>query len=293
MNKPNFFIVGAMKSGTSTLHSVLSSHPEVFMSEPKEPSFFVDHEDLKKLWPDMAKEKCSFDEPSYLELFDKAGSANIVGESSSNYTKIPHAPGVAKRISEFNPNSKILFVLREPTGRTISHYWHAVKREGETRSILDSIKSDSIYLDVSNYVLQIKEFLKYFDKKNVLVITLEEFSKAPADTIKNIFHWLEIDDKFIPDNLSKKNHVTPNTVRRQRKLGYLNDFNFRPLYQKIRPIIPRSIRELGQKILMPEIDRETVDLNEVVDYIKRAQQEQVAALCMLLDRKFPEWDNEH
>jgi Sulfotransferase domain len=289
MIKPNFFIVGSMKSGTSTIHSVISSHPEVFMSEPKEPSFFVDNEDLKRLWPEMAKNKCSFDNASYLELFQDAGSAKIVGESSSNYTKTPHAPGVAKRISEFNPDAKILFVLRNPVGRTISHYWHAVKREGETRSILEAIKSDSIYLDVSNYVLQIKEYSKYFDKKNIFVITLEEFSKSPSSTIKSLFYWLEIDGDFVPDNLRQRNHETPKKVRRQRKLGYFNRINYRPFYQQVRPIFPRFIRELGRNILLPKVDREAVGMNEVVEYLKRVQQKQNTDLCKLLDRDFSEW----
>ncbi|MDT8283069.1 MAG: sulfotransferase, partial [Gammaproteobacteria bacterium] len=269
-NKPNFFIVGSMKSGTSTIHSVISSHPEVFMSEPKEPSFFVNHEDLKRIWPEMAKEKYSYDEVSYLELFRDASRSKVVGESSSNYSKIPHAPGVARRISEFNPDAKILFVLRNPVSRTISHYWHSVKREGETRSILEAIKSDSIYLDVSNYILQINEYLRYFDKENIFVITLEQYSKSPASTIKSIFYWLGIDDRFVPDNLCKRSHETPKTVRRQRKLGFINRVNFKPFYKKIRPILPKFIRLIGQNVIMPKVNREAVEIHEVVDYIKRS-----------------------
>ena len=292
MRKPNFFIVGSMKSGTSTLHSILSLHPDVFMSEPKEPSFFVCHEDLKRLWPEMAKQKYSFDETSYLELFRNAGDSRIVGESSSNYTKLPHAPGVAKRISEFSPGAKILYVIRNPVGRTISHYWHAVKREGETRSIDEAIKSDPIYLDVSNYARQIQEYMNYFEKDNIRVITLEEYSKSPADTMKGIFNWLGIDDNVVPDNLGLRNHVTPKTVRRQRKLGFLNRINFRPVYNYIRPVIPRSVRKAGRNILLPGVDRDSVETKEVIDFIMRIQKEQITNLREILGRDFPEWEIE-
>ena len=95
MNKPNLFLIGSMKSGTTTLHDLLAEHPDISMSEPKEPCYFVDPDLLKNLWPEMWRMGYWKDEQAYLALFSGKSGAKYFGESSTDYTKMPKISGVA------------------------------------------------------------------------------------------------------------------------------------------------------------------------------------------------------
>ena len=67
--RPNLFIIGAMKSGTTYLRKLLAAHPAIFMCEPDEPSYFVEPRELRKLWPDMWRQRIWQSEKRYLALF--------------------------------------------------------------------------------------------------------------------------------------------------------------------------------------------------------------------------------
>ena len=97
---PNLFVIGAMKCGTTSLHSYLNCHPDVLMSEKKETDFFVKELNWEKGlgW--------------YKNLFD--GEATIIGESSQNYSKYQWWPGVPERISNLIESPKFVYVLRDP-----------------------------------------------------------------------------------------------------------------------------------------------------------------------------------
>ena len=131
---PNLFIVGAMKSGTSSLHNYLATHPEIYMSEFKEPQYFAD------LGKDISRNQFPTEE-AYLSLFKNAGNAKIIGESSTNYSKIPEFTGVPQRIKAFSPEAKIIYIMRDPIERALSHYWERVKRYLEGRDLLTTIKN--------------------------------------------------------------------------------------------------------------------------------------------------------
>src|SRR5688500_10257249 len=99
--KPNLFLLGAMKSGTSSVYKGLSEHPAIFMA-PAEPMHFSRPEN----WSRGHKE--------YLRLFQHASDEEYLGEASVEYTKRPFWSGVAERIHEFNPDARMLYVMRDP-----------------------------------------------------------------------------------------------------------------------------------------------------------------------------------
>jgi Sulfotransferase family len=151
--KPNLFLIGAMKSGTRYLTKLLNSHPSIFMCDPEEPSLFVDQAQLRRLWPDMWDGGYWKSQESYLRLFQTAENATIFGESSVYYTKRPLVMGVPEKIQQFNPDARFIYIMRDPVERAMSHYWHMVNWEGEWRSILDAIKEEPQYRDVSYYAM--------------------------------------------------------------------------------------------------------------------------------------------
>jgi len=109
--RPNLFVIGAMKSGTSSLHATLAAHPQIFMCRKKEPDYFI--------------EQCNWSrgERWYLSLFARAGDKPIIGESSTGYTQAPRFHGVPQRIRGFRPDARFVYIMRDPIERTISHYW--------------------------------------------------------------------------------------------------------------------------------------------------------------------------
>jgi Sulfotransferase domain len=175
--KPNLFIIGSMKSGTTFLWSLLASHPSIFVSRPKEPSYFVDPIQLRELLPWF--------------WMQGARDAKIVGEASVYYTHLPLASGVAERISQFNPDARLIYVMRDPIARTISHYWHRVRYEKEYRPILHAIKNDPRYLDVSFYRMQIVPYLNAFKRDQLKLLTFEELTNNTAETVPIDFSLVE------------------------------------------------------------------------------------------------------
>ena len=119
---PNLFIIGAMKSGTSLIHSYLNAHPSFFMCEPKESCYFVHPAQLD--CPNIKKLELWKSEEHYLELFQSANTVEIIGEASTLYAKLPRITGVPERIAQFNPDARSIYVMRDPIERAISHYWH-------------------------------------------------------------------------------------------------------------------------------------------------------------------------
>jgi len=288
--KPNFFIVGAMKSGTSSIHSILADHPEIFMSQPKEPCRFVEPQILKQKWVDMYKEGYCKDEKKYLSLFENAGNAKIIGESSTDYSKLPLIDNVVEKIYAFNPNAKILYIMRNPVNRTISHYWHAVKREGELRNIDQAIQEEPGFINVSDYAMQLTPYIQRFGREQVKAITLEEFNQNTIDHIKQIFQWMGVDEHYIPQNLNEREHETAAEVYQMRDYGVLNKLDLRWLKDKVKVCFPQSVRTLGKSLYQKKIKRKDAVNPQVNLSLQKTFQPKVKELSALLNRDFPEWD---
>src|SRR5277367_2746147 len=171
--KPGLFLIGAMKSGTNYLRKLLDLHPSIFMTEADEPSYFVDPQELKAIWPEMWARGYWRDERNYLRLFASAGEATVLGEASTNYAKSPLVTGVVERIHAFNPDARLIYLLRDPVERTISHYWHMVRYHSECRSIAAAIRHDTQYVAVSHYAMQLAPFRERFGDDRIMVLTHE------------------------------------------------------------------------------------------------------------------------
>lgn len=173
---PNFFIVGAPKAGTSSLHAWLRQHPQVFLPELKEPDFFtwqaIDAQQMHYGATDSTETR-----EAYLELFANAGSAKAIGEASVSYLYYPHT---AQAIHDFNPQARILVLLRDPVNRAISHY-KMDARLGYVKHSLESIFRGTTghaqqenwfqqYFKLGQYAGQIQRYASVFDAKQLLVL---------------------------------------------------------------------------------------------------------------------------
>src|SRR5262249_53847165 len=112
IHRPDFIVIGAMKSATTTLHEQLRRQPGLFMCRPKEPNFFSADAIHARGWA------------WYGSLFRSAGTEELRGESSTHYTKLPTYPRTVERMVQDLPRLKLIYLMRHPIDRLISQYVH-------------------------------------------------------------------------------------------------------------------------------------------------------------------------
>lgn len=179
IKKPNLFVVGVARAGTSSWHDYLKQHPEVFMSEEQRPNFFGENKDTNAEYFNT--------EEKYLFLFKDVKNQKIIGESSHLFGSL-NAP---IQIKEFNPASKIIIILRSPIDIL--------------RSAIDAAGG---YTDVGSLIFTFKELLysnnlkrwiDTFGKNNVHVIIFDDYVKDIKKEYQKVCDFLGIDNKFQPE----------------------------------------------------------------------------------------------
>ena len=186
-------IIGAMKSGTTSLFNYLADHPQIAACSDKEPSFF--------------SKKCMRDDEfeGYQNLWnDWNPNVHKLGiEASTSYTRItnPNYANAAENIAKFKKeekcNFKFLYVMRNPIDRIESQYTHAAAlKSKELRKYIASKTISSEAVDVSKYSMQIDEYYQRFDAKDILLIHFEDIKNNPVELLQNICRFLEIDSNY-------------------------------------------------------------------------------------------------
>ena len=185
---PTFFVIGAAKSGTTSLHYYLDQHPDVHMSKEKEPNYFS----FAHL-PDGPKHVIR-DRAAYESLFDS--SAPVRGEASVTYSFWPHPPGVAERIHAAVPDAKFIYVVRDPVERTLSHYRHRVVLGEERRSLAEVVENPDEpterYIAASSYATQLSQYLALFPLERFLVIDQADLRSDRDAVLRECFDFLGV-----------------------------------------------------------------------------------------------------
>lgn len=229
-----------MKGGTTSLHAYLSSHPDVFMTTPKEPNFFVAGGEWERgvAW--------------YESLFAGAGDAKARGEATTNYTKHPFFPGVPERIKSVVPDVRLLYVVRHPIERMVSHYVHLVSDYGERRPLGEALLENPRLLGISDYNAQIERYLEHFDRKRLLVVTSEALRDRRAETLRRIFAFLGVDTGWTPPNLDALLHRSADK-QVTTKLGD----RFAPLARAARSErVPAPVRRAASRLAFRSSERD-------------------------------------
>jgi len=197
---PNFFIVGAPRAGTTSLHAYLKEIPGIYMSLIKETNYFS-----RQLVPDNHPLLNPIrDQQKYLSLFDGVSNEKILGESSPLYLSDLEAP---KLIHEVSPNALILISLRDPIERALSHFTLVISDGGSTNTFhqelqdefkfgLHDITKPHLFLLSGLYSESVKRYQQIFGTKNVKIIIFEEFIQNPKQTIKEVLNFLNIQNSL-------------------------------------------------------------------------------------------------
>lgn len=286
---PNLFIIGAMKAGTSSLHEYLGQHPQIFMSRMKEPQYFAPH--LTR-WNQAWGQGNSYPEQGvdwYLHLFKDAGNVKYAGESSVSYSARPWVEDCEKRIAKFNPASRIIYLLRDPVERAISHYWYFVRDGREDQDILTAFKRRGEYIARSNYALQLQPYLNTFGHQQVFTLTVEELNAQPQRTFQSLFEWLGV-DKDVQIDTSMRFNVSDDRLLQTRRGRVFCDTMMKHWRWKLfEPRLPRAIPELLRRVTYRPVSKNLVDPSAAIEFLRPRLRRHTDALEILLGKQFPEW----
>ena len=188
---PNLLVVGGLKCGTTSLHHYLNLHPEISMSRPKELNFFV----AELNWP--------LGPGWYGEHFDRG--AAVRGETSPHYTDRPRLAGVPERMRELCPHARIVYMVRDPIDRMLSHYLHNVAGGYDDRPVEEAFASDdTAYVDRSRYAYQLEPYLEAFGPERIRIVSREELGTSRAETMRSLFEFLGVEPEFTSEEFERE-----------------------------------------------------------------------------------------
>ncbi len=279
---PNFIIIGGLKCGTTSIHHYLGLHPDIHMSKPKELNFFAAEQnwDLGLDW--------------YKGRFDDRVKIN--GESSPHYTNRPRFNGVAERIHEYCPDARLVYMVRDPIKRILSHWVHATGAGYETREFVETLsKPDTSYIHRSMYWMQLQPYLELFDPGQIEVITQEELGSNRDATMKKAFSFLGLDENFTSEQWDRqweksgaKQDSKYQVMERLIKLpGFRSlDRNFDRLPESMRWMVERAVHDPDKPPApKPEIP------DGLMTTLKGRFREDVAGLERHVGHKFDGWND--
>ncbi|NPD45562.1 MULTISPECIES: sulfotransferase [unclassified Lentimicrobium] len=252
LNKPNFFILGAAKSGTSTLYYYLMQHPQIFLSKEKEPTFFCEDFQLIK------------NTVEYFKLFDQVEKETIIGEASHAYFTDPESPRI---IHALFPKAKFLLILRNPVERAHSLF-HFMRRVGleETKTFEKAIHLEEeryhsvkfrkenkqypynyFYFRSGLFGEQLNRYFSLFEKSQFHIITMNELQMDFQGVMNKIFNFLKVD--IIPSQSGK-------IINQGYAIKYVNLQKAMYKTQKYSKSISQQIMGFN-KFEIPEIQEDT------------------------------------
>ncbi len=254
MRKPDFFVLGAAKAGTTSLYYYLNQHPDVYMSEPKEPFFFEAEYDkgLGYYWS---------------KYFAGWHGEKAIGEARHRNLYLPY---VASRIKESIPNAKLIVILRNPTDRAYSHWWHWYSNNEEPLPFENAIYEDlkriekgitfegeegtrlwcrhfdfktgknefRTYLDSGYYAQQLRRYLALFPESQIKIVFLEDLHHDPQRIVSELWGFLGVNPNYTLKDLTPQSISNTMAMKIARTVAKST---------KVHKIIPKQARK---KMLM-------------------------------------------
>ena len=262
MKIPNFLVIGAAKSGTTSLYQYLKQHPQIYMSPRKELKFFaLEGESPNFRGPGDEPHNCNAitDIETYQSYFQGVVNETAIGEASPRYIYIPKA---AERIKYHIPNAKMIAILRNPVDRAYSSFMHQVRKGRESLSFAQALLEEDKriennwaplwhYKQMGFYYTQLKRYFDLFESRQIKIYLYEDLETNSTSVVKEIFRFLEVDDTFIPDNTSiiyNKGGVPKNNALHELD-NALHELVHRQnlIKSALKPFLPSKLRKFIKK----------------------------------------------
>jgi len=306
---PNFFIVGAAKAGTTALWRYLAQHPEIAFSPIKETHFFSTDIDTARFRPEFAND-AAFNTAEYLKngmrepvhqafvrnaghyesLFANTGGANAVGEATVSYLWSVDA---AENIARYDPNARIIILLRDPAERAFSHYLMDLRMGYTTGTFQEALEADAqkeqgwgisnLYLDLGRYHQQVQRYLKHFPAEQVKILWYEDYKANAAALLRQVFQFLQVDAGHHIDTSQRHN------AAKLPKYGALQSvLKSKTLKKAARSVLPKSLKRGLQNNLYTTKGLPTLTNADRAFVLKHLRSD-IEALSLLLDRNLSHW----
>ena len=269
---PNLLIIGAMKSGTSSLHEYLNLHPDIFMSEPKEIHYYADinynEEFLQK----------------YKEHF--ISDKKILGTSPQSYTKCHNKfyKNIPERIYQDTPYVKMIYIVRNPIKRYASHVlesYHCDPIED-----IEYSKKTGNYVKTGMYGMQLQEYLKFFKREQIHILTTEDLNENRLVELNKIFNFLGVKEfkdgaRFDFVSNAAESKFIPRFIRSNK------------LYTTVRKVAPAFIDKIVKKcceVFLRDQMNKPVLTNEEELELRRVYSEDLVLFKELSGINYDNWN---
>lgn len=238
--KIDFIVIGASRSGTTWLHDNLINHPEIFMPKKvNEPTFFTKYYNK------------GFD--YYFQLFEGLKNQKAVGEITPDYLFSKKA---AIRIHNKYPKIKLIVILRNPQERLYSMYWmmHGKKINNyHNYNFNQAFTNDKETLEQGKYIKYINNYLKLFEKNQLLFLTFDELKSNPKSLLKKIYYFIKVNDSYEAPYITKKiNRASFHGSNGKSRILFFmwkifQKFNFKKIAFKIEKMNSNRIPDMSNK----------------------------------------------
>lgn len=273
---PNFFVVGAAKSGTTSLYEYMKMHPQIYMAPIKETHHFSTDIDNSKFRPNYArslnKDLSKFletdmqegifhafvkERDQYDKLFKNVKDEKAIGEITNSYL---YSQEAARNIFTRFPDAKVIMMLRNPIDRAFSHYLMDLRIGYETGDFMTALKKDmardpkgwgisNLYVEIGMYAEQVKRFIEIFPERQRRIYLFDDFKKDAGAVVKDMFTFLGVDPNVDIDYSQKFN---PSFIPKNKLIGKLN--TQKKIKDWLKGVLPKSVKSKFKKTFYTDKD---------------------------------------
>ena len=273
---PNFFVVGAAKSGTTSLYEYMKMHPQIYMAPIKETHHFSTDIDNSKFPPNYArslnKDLSKFletdmqegifhafvkERDQYDKLFKNVKDEKAIGEITNSYL---YSQEAARNIFTRFPDAKVIMMLRNPIDRAFSHYLMDLRIGYETNDFMTALKKDmardpkgwgisNLYVEIGMYAEQVKRFIEIFPERQRRIYLFDDFKKDAGAVVKDMFTFLGVDPNVDIDYSQKFN---PSFIPKNKLIGKLN--TQKKIKDWLKGVLPKSVKSKFKKTFYTDKD---------------------------------------
>ena len=237
------------------------------------------------------------DEVDYIELFKEVKKETIIGELSTGYL---YSNCAAENIYKFNPNAKIIMILRQPIERAYSHYLMDIAGlinydDGFVNALERDFKSDktgwgksNLYIELGLYFEQVKRYLNLFPKNQIKIILYDHLKTNNLEVLKEIYEFLGVDTKILIAEDSTYHENVSKFPRIKIRKTYLPFYN--AMKRNINPYIPDRIKAYAKNELLFSKKTPKLQLTEFYDCMHYFSDD-IKKLSVLIEKDLQHWLN--
>lgn len=296
--RPNLFLVGAQKSGTTSLALALDSHPDVFMSRVKEPGWLAFGERGFRFLDGhgrtcRAAQWVVRSEAEYLSLFDDAPpTCRYRGEASTWYLS---ERGMPERLHEYNPDARIIAILRQPADRAYSAWVHARRdKEEPHEDFADALAAEADrpepshllrYREMGRYVEPLRGYIERFGRDRVLILLYDDLREDFTAVFRRCCEFLQIDPDATRPVIGRHNR---SGMPRSRMIHAL--VSSQRFKNAIRPLLPLRLASRAKQWVQSANLRRMPPIDPAIRARLTAEfADEIRALSRLTDRNLDHW----